>query len=419
MIKLNHIRFWATLLVMGWGSMLHASGFQIAEMGTRAMAMSNAFTAVADDPSAQWYNPAAAVFLPGKQLMIGSPLIYVPSSDFTTNTLNPAHPDSTSSASKTLAVPHLYASHNLEGQPMTLGLGINAPFGLETDWPANGPFAISNTFSQLNMTNINPNLAIQANENLAIAGGVNYVKLFKVHLNNSAQLLTGHGDGWGGNLALLYKKNQYRVGLTYRSRVTIDIENGTVTGGPALATLGAPGAVGQTGKVSTRVVLPDQVNLGLAWQAKEDWLLSLDIDWTNWDTFDNLDFHYQPSVVATTITGGTNFRTLPENWSSGTAIRLGADWSYSNRLDLMAGYSYDPTPVDDVHFSPSIPDRDRQLFSLGGDFHVNSNWDVQAAYMFVLFKDRRQTASTGNDAVRNGTYSGDVHLFSVSLVYRL
>lgn len=395
-----------------------ASGFQVGEMATRAMGMSNAFTAVADDPSSQWYNPAGSAFLNGTQMMVGGDLVLVPSIKFTTNASNPAHPASASSKSKTIGIPHFYLTHSFEGAPLTLGIGVNSPFGLETDWPGNSPFATSNTFSQLKTVNVNPNASWRISDHLAVAIGVDYVRLMKVRLNNSLQLLEGKGDGWGGNVALLYRNDKFRAGLSYRSRVRLDIKNGTVIGGPDLAKLGAGFAVGARGTARTRVVLPDQLYMGIAYRPNEQWLLSLDVDWVNWKTFDNLDFFYAPSTVATVITGGTNFRSLRENWSAGFAVRVGTEWTVQPGVKLRAGYTFDPTPVDQKFYTPGIPDRDRHLATLGVGYDVNDQLTFDAAYMLVYFVDRNQTASTGTDAVRNGNYSGNVHIFGGSLTYR-
>ncbi len=398
----------------------YAGGFQIAEQGVKAMGMGNAFTAVADDPSAQWFNPAGSAFQPGTQIMTGADIIIVPSTDFNTNSFNPANPATTSSKSKLIGVPHFYASHNFENSPLTIGLGVNSAFGLESDWPVTAPFATSNTFSQIKTVNVNPNVTWQINPNLAIAAGFDYVRLFKVRLNNTAQLLEGKGDGWGANVALLYRNDQFRFGVSYRTRVKLDIKNGTVIGGPALATLGNPQAVGAVGTASTKLVLPDQLNVGLAYMPNEDWIFSLDIDWVNWKTFDNLDFRYAPSAVASALTGGTNFRTLRENWSATVAVRVGAQWQFTPDISLRGGYSFDPTPVSDPFFTPGIPDRDRHLFTLGAGYDVNKAMTLDVAYMYVYFVDLNQIASTATaaDRLRNGNYSGTAHIFAGSMTYR-
>ena len=56
------------------GSIL-AGGFQINEHGAKAMGMGGAFTAVANDASAIYWNPAGLTQLSGTQLMLGTTLI--------------------------------------------------------------------------------------------------------------------------------------------------------------------------------------------------------------------------------------------------------------------------------------------------------------------------------------------------------
>ena len=50
-------------------------GFQINEHGARAMGMSGAFTALANDPSALFFNGAGITQLSGTRFMIGATLI--------------------------------------------------------------------------------------------------------------------------------------------------------------------------------------------------------------------------------------------------------------------------------------------------------------------------------------------------------
>ena len=46
------------IALLGATGSAQAAGFKVNEQGAKAMAMANAFTAQADDPSALYYNPA-------------------------------------------------------------------------------------------------------------------------------------------------------------------------------------------------------------------------------------------------------------------------------------------------------------------------------------------------------------------------
>jgi len=85
MIAKNHrhaLLVAAVLLIMP--SLTWGSGFALFEVGGRAGAMAGAMTAVADDPSALFWNPAGMAFQTddGIKLMFGTSLI-APEQDFT------------------------------------------------------------------------------------------------------------------------------------------------------------------------------------------------------------------------------------------------------------------------------------------------------------------------------------------------
>ncbi|MBU0558372.1 MAG: outer membrane protein transport protein, partial [Bacteroidetes bacterium] len=53
------------LLIMLTTSFLYGGGFQINEHGARGMSLAGAFTAIANDPSAIYYNPAGLYQISG------------------------------------------------------------------------------------------------------------------------------------------------------------------------------------------------------------------------------------------------------------------------------------------------------------------------------------------------------------------
>ncbi|MDX8398142.1 MAG: outer membrane protein transport protein, partial [Mariprofundaceae bacterium] len=53
-----------------------ATGYAIKDQGIKAMGMANAFSAVADDATAAWYNPAALAFQQGVGIAIGGEVIF-------------------------------------------------------------------------------------------------------------------------------------------------------------------------------------------------------------------------------------------------------------------------------------------------------------------------------------------------------
>ena len=135
---------------------------RIQGQGSAASAMSNAFAAQADDPSALHYNPAGMTQLRGIQFMAGA-LASGGSTNFTSLTGVSARGDRNGSA----AWPppgHMYITAKLKSLGVTalgdlsVGIGLTVPFGSLTRWPNEGPFRSATTFSTLPLLDIKPTL---------------------------------------------------------------------------------------------------------------------------------------------------------------------------------------------------------------------------------------------------------------------
>ena len=377
-----------------------AGGFQIPEMDVKAMGMAHAVTAVADNPSANWFNPAGLAFQEGHAMTVGGTLI-LPTVDFSSNTSNPLHPASASADKKILLVPHAYVAGTSEDFGISYGIGINAPFGLEMEWPTTAVFAGAAQYGRLQAVNVNPNVAIKVNDSLSVAVGLDYVNMYQVDFNGTALKQNFSGDGLGYNVAALYKTDVFNIGVSYRSEVEIDADGtSTLT------------ATSQTVNNAITVTMPDMLNIGVAFHPADRWTISADADWVNWKKFDQLAFTYTPTL------GGVGASlTVPENWEETWAYRLGVEWAYSDTMRARFGYTYDPTPIKDVDFTPLLPGNDRQAVHLGYGVDLSEQATIDLAYIYFWLEDRNQTASTGTNSVRNGTYKSDIHLFGASLTY--
>lgn len=391
-----------------FSTQVFASGFAVKDQGTKAMGMANAFVAVADDASAAWYNPAALAFQEGGSLTVGGQYV-IPTVEF----------GATKMDRENHLIPFSYISYNSDALPVTLGLAINAPFGLSTDWTNSGaaftnPLAATDTltFSELQMININPVVAFKINDNLSIAGGFSYFLVNKVAFDNALVTQHGDGDGFGGNAAIYYNSDTFNVGVSYRSRVKLKV-NGTAAALPAIAAIN-PAFVGTSSTANVEVTLPDTISAGIAFHPSDDWTLSAQYDWVNWKTFDSLDFVYGPSVL-NAATGTT--KSVAQNWKASSSFSVGAEWAYNNKMRARFGYAYDQTPVSDPEFSPRIPDNDRHFFTVGYGYDISKDATVDLAYGYIKANNRTQALSPATSG-RNGIYKSSLHIASASFSYR-
>ena len=107
-----------------------AGGFQLNELGSRAMAQGGAFAARASDPSAIYFNPAGLAFQPQAELYLGTTFIlpqvsfYGPVADAN----DPAIKNETKMTSQTFTPISLYGIYPAASD-VTVGIGVTNPYG--------------------------------------------------------------------------------------------------------------------------------------------------------------------------------------------------------------------------------------------------------------------------------------------------
>ena len=123
-------------LLMGLAGLCYGSAFSVTELGARAAGMGTAFTAMADDGSALFYNPAGIGFQPGAHLqMDGSVVVGLFRSTplFTPPGQVVPH-DGYSQSIRPHFIPLSFMYATMQISPkMTFGLAIFTPFGLSAN----------------------------------------------------------------------------------------------------------------------------------------------------------------------------------------------------------------------------------------------------------------------------------------------
>lgn len=365
------------------------------------MGMASAFVGQADDPSATWYNPAGVTQLDGTWVAGGAVAIY-PVLTHENNTVNP---DTTDVSNRTVHLPiHLFGTHKLNDK-IFLSIGINNPFGLSTDWDETSSTAAVATYTSLITTNVNPNISFKMSDDLSLAVGLDYLTIRATLESLSPPLggylrVSGDGSGFGLNAAALYSAtDQLNLGLSYRSRIKVDVD-----GEARSAALGAAPA-------STSITFPDIIILGSSYKASDDLLFNLDLEYTMWSTYDRL-------VIESAAVGGTV--TDEKQWDDTWVLRLGAQYKLSDIWKLRAGYLYDQTPVPEEYFETRTPDSDRNGLSIGAGY-AKGNITVDTSFLYLKFKNR-----TINDSLAdgpgpgplNGNYKSKAYLAGVTVGYK-
>ncbi len=399
---------------------VQASGFAIPELNTAGLALSNALVANPEMQAAIAYNPAAMSFHEGDSLALGVLLV---KPDLSVDT---GSGSIDSDANDRVAIPSITA-HSTLSENWAIGVAVNAPFGLETEWGA-GTFdaqypggSTIPTKSKLQIVALSPSVSYKFNDNASLAGGVDVYDMREVIFNsvvnagtpgsNPAVNLKGDGRGVGFNLGLMVRQGNWSFGGSYHSEAHIPVEGN----------IESPGG---SAKVNADLDLPARLQLGVRHQTTEKLGIEFDYTRTGWSSFDQL--------IIDESQYGINLVTSTNDWDDANAYRLGATYDISPATQLRVGYTFDETPQDDDYFSPRIPDSDRQLFSLGIGHTLSNGWTIDAGYMYVKFDDRTlnstKTAADNNAVLGypetngttavNGTYESSVHLLGLGVTKR-
>lgn len=430
----------------GTSSLALAAGLKVNEQGAKAMAMGNAFTAQADDPTALFYNPAGIAFLKGSQVSLGSTIIYVPSTEFNgTTPLSGDAPNGVGSASvfekaknDIFIAPAIYATYSFEGMPLSLGLGINSIYPLAKSWDDSSAFRNQIMNIAVKPINFQPTAAYRFDSiNLAVAAGVDITHAivtmqtmpYAAGTNSDAYELglmglDGTATDIGWNAGLKWKPlPSLSFGAAYRSEIDLKIKGSgnflaTTPAGFSIIgmTAGSTSPYSRTravSTVSTTITLPDSLGLGVAWQPTDSITLEFDAERTGWSSFKNLEFKFDSPQF-------TNFNNKPKtlNWKDVWCYKLGGQYAWNKNLDLRAGYMYDKNPIPDSTLGPLLPDADRHSFSIGQGIH-NEHFSLDLAYMWTHFVDRTVNNQDATTLLgENGTFKSDVHLFGGSVTVK-
>jgi long-chain fatty acid transport protein len=395
-------RLATALALAGVGSLSHAAGFALIEQN--ASGLGNAFAgqaAAATDASTVFFNPAGMTYLPDRQVVLAGHLIK-PQAEFT-GTVSPAIGGGDGGDAGDLAfVPNAYFAFRLTPD-VHLGIGMNAPFGLKTEYDSTWKGRTQAVTSELKTINLNPSIAWKASESLSLGAGVS-IQYAEATLTNSAGaagLATVEGDdyGWGFNLGALWQLNDAtRVGLAYRSEVEHTLEGDV---GFSVATV-------LNGPVTADTTLPDSASLSLFHKLNSRWDLLADVTWTGWSDFDEL------RIVRTT---GALLSVTPENWDDSYRYSVGVNYHLNDKLTLRGGVAYDETPVSDTFRTARIPDENRTWIAFGAQYRMSAGSALDFGYAHLFVEDARisKIEGTAPPITLSGTYEASVDILSAQL----
>lgn len=287
------------------------------------------------------------------------------------------------------------------------GLGIYTDFGKETDFNEDAlttPFAKK---TKLDTYTIAPSIAYNFADvfSIGIAANILYadsrlstqypsdLKLGSItsDLANKTEL-DFDGDDWdvSWSIGALWNITEHtRVGISYHSELEPKLE------GDVSSDFIFFDDFSSMTKADGRITidLPDSVELGFYHRFNARWGLALGLEWTDWDDFYSLEL-YVPGKQGF----GIDLNPLPlrtENFESGWRYSVGVEFYPCETCTWRIGYAYDEGAardgINEAASLPefpetwrelSIPDSDRQEFTLGATYELNQQLSIDGGIAY-------------------------------------
>jgi long-chain fatty acid transport protein len=361
-----------------------AGGVTVNDASVRGQSM-QAYTAVADDPSAVFYNPAGLTQVHGTQ--IEGNVFYVTHDQIYKN----AYTGTIAHSYPIVAAPTLYVSTD-KVDKVVLALGIYTPFARSANYQKNSAVYFLHQDSKLVRTDLSPVLAFNLNPYISIGLGpvVSRVTGYTDILNFRER---GQGVGFTEHVGILFKlPKRIRFGVTYRGPETTVLE-------------GHGKLAGIRGSFYSQLNFPGIIASGISWQASPHFLISANYDYEMWSTLKTFRREYDNLFLNAIATSTLNSR-------NSSTYRLGVRYSYNAANDFMLGVSYINAAVPQQHIIPAMPDYSGTNSSLGYSHQFNPRWRLDAMYEYVYGPDRRS-----HNVIFPGEYAIKGNVFGVGVNY--
>ncbi|MCK5647670.1 MAG: transporter [Gammaproteobacteria bacterium] len=396
-------------------TMVTAAGLWLYEAATPEMGTASAGrNATADSASTASFNPAGMTRLERDELMLGIQPMYIKARFDIDNGSGSGGGDG-GNAGGWVPVASLNYVHELSPD-LKLGITNGSYLGLGLDYGSDwgGRYFVTEAEFLTFMTAVN--LGYKVNDKLSIGGGVNIVYSSltqKMEWNNPGAIpdslikIDDSDIGYGFNLGLLYEFSpSTRVGLTYLSEVEFEFEDAIDTS----SMVGIAGHILADAKINLEMSLPQAVSLSIFHQLDEKWALLASAGWQEWSEFGKTDLKFAQ------LGSFTDDRNFDDTWSLG----VGFHYQLSEPWKLMAGVTYDSSPVDDKDRTIDMP-LDRQIrYAFGASYLYNSDITISAAYELM---DAGKAKVDQSGLARQGTLNGEfeknyIHIFNVNASWK-
>jgi long-chain fatty acid transport protein len=388
-----------------------ANGYSVPNVSARDLGTTGALNAAQRDAGATWANPAALSKLDGLDVQLGIALLdnqttWKDAGQSSTTKFQPATP------------PAMWVGYGSQEGPMPMGIGagmtITAGGNMrwQDDWA--GRFRIITVDRKVYAFTAAGGLQILPQ--LRLGGGPIYYYTTE-YLRQQVDYLTTEGPAQisvkGGAFAYSAAAELTPV-VGYPFTLSVDYKHQGVQkleGHAHYAYVPAPLSTSLVDQKATHVlVTPNVLHVSAAWRPAKDWLLGADFTFDRYKVYRDDTFRGEFAASCPSA----SCVVVKRNYDNGQSYRLGAEYTYSPKLELRGGLMRDVSGLNTDTYSPTIPDGNAWIVAGGATYRVGPTLALSGALYYALFD---KVTATGTETFQ-GSYQTGVLIAGVTVGWR-
>ncbi len=414
---------------------LLAEGYQLNLQSTKQLGMGHLGAALKLGGESMQFNPAGMAFMENKSELsfgVNGVLSKVKYSTGTSSTYS----------QNPMGTP-IFGYYSIKlSDNLVAGISISNPAGNSLVWGNDWPGALLVQNIELKAFTVQPTLALKLGEKFSIGAGLMadfgdfslskglvpigglatlaavvptlapVINAYKSNVPVSLNLSGNTSIGIGYTAGFLYEPSpKFSIGVSYRSKVQMNVNKGVAKVNyvgpamktviqtaaalpiPALAAAFAPILMLDGEGFSVSLPIPSDLKVGVAYKPTHDFLVSGEVDYIGWSTYEKLVFDFDTDALGTS--------EVAKNWKNTMIYRLGAQYISSEKITARFGFIYDTTPIDATKYGPETPGSNKFSITTGFTFSPCKKFDIDVAVQYLNGKK-----IVGSSAMGTGTFTG-------------
>ncbi|MEZ8802358.1 outer membrane protein transport protein [Vibrio splendidus] len=368
-----------------------AAGFQLNAQSATGIGRAFAGDAViADNASVMARNPAAMALFDKTELSLGfesiTSMIEVKDATYT-GLGGPTAISDTDDVGDTSIAPNIHLIVPVNDK-FAWGVNAYSNFGTKTEFSDN--YGAKEFGGLTDIMSINFGLAgsYRLNDQWSFGAGLDLIygqgTMKREHAVFGDLVNVDKADGWavGFNIGTVYELDENnRFGLSYRYSPEMTAED-------------------DKGQEIT-LPLPDMAEFS-GYHKIEDtkFAVHYSVQWIGWSAFDQVEFR---NLKDNFVGIGASY-DKPYEWQDGWHYAIGGTYYLNDTWTLRTGYMYDTSAQDELT-SVSVPDSDRQWFSAGFTYHIDTASNIDFGFTYLLGDDVSVSENSGVSTLTATTHA--------------